>query len=342
MVQRVDPSITILDVAREAGVSYSTVSRVLSGYEFVKETTRQKVMEAVERLGYVANQQARSLAGGKSRVVGLLVPGLDNGYIGEIARGIDEELTRFEYDLLLYTTHRDKGKEASYSVRLAKGLADGLLLIVPFLTNAYIEKLKEQNFPYVLIDQLDPTGQSSSVECTNWQGAYDLTRYLIGMGHRRIGFITGLMGLRNAVDRLEGYRAALLDHGIAYVPELVYEGDYWQHGGYEGAVQLLNLPHRPTAIFASNDLSAFGVIEVARNQGLHIPEDISIVGFDDIPQASLVYPQLTTVAQPLNQMGRVGARLLIDQIEAPERPPGHVVLSTQLVIRNSACSPKEV
>jgi LacI family transcriptional regulator len=340
MNKKLDPNVTILDVAREAGVSYSTVSRVLSGYEFVKETTRQKVMEAVERLGYVVNQQARSLAGGKSRVIGLLVPGLDNGYIGEIARGIDEELSRFEYDLLLYTTHRDKGKEASYSVRLAKGLADGLLLVVPFLTNTYTETLKAQNFPYVLIDQIDPAAQSSSVECTNWQGAYDLTRYLIELGHTRIGFITGLMGLRNAVDRLEGYRAALLDSGIPYIPELVQEGDYWKDGGYQAASKLLNLAKRPTAIFASNDLSAFGAMEAARTHGLHIPNDISIVGFDDIPQASLVYPQLTTVRQPLDQMGRVGARLLIDQIEDPERPLRQVVLSTQLIVRDSCRSLK--
>jgi LacI family transcriptional regulator len=223
-------NITIVDVAREAGVSYSTVSRVLNGYEFVKEDTRQRVLEAAQRLGYVANQQARSLAGGKTRVIGLLVPGLDNGYVGEVARGVDEEIARAEYEMVLYTTHRNEGKERSYAVKLAKGLSDGLLLVVPLVTGEYLEALREQQFPYVLIDQTDPANQSSIVDSTNWQGAYEVTQYLIGLGHKRIGFITGLMTLTSAVDRLEGYKAALLDHHLAYDPALIVPGDFLQPG----------------------------------------------------------------------------------------------------------------
>jgi LacI family transcriptional regulator len=331
-------SITILDVAREAGVSYSTVSRVLSGYEFVKDETRQRVQDAAQRLGYVVNQQARSLAGGKSNVIGLLVPGLDNGYISEIARGIDEEIVRLGYDLLLYTTRRDLNREASYVLKLTKGLADGLLLVVPLLTPAYIQTLQHYDFPYVLIDQSDPSNRSSVVDCTNWQGAYDATRYLIDLGHRRIGLITGLMGLNSAVERLEGYRAALLDHEIPFDPALVAEGDFWQAKGYQAAQKLLQLSPLPTAIFASNDLSAFSAMEVVRDAGLSVPDDISVMGFDDIPQASLVYPRLTTVRQPLDQMGRVAVRMLVDRIETAQAAPRRVTLSTNLVIRDS-CRP---
>lgn len=334
------PQTTILDVAREAGVSYSTVSRVLSGYEFVKASTRQSVLEAVERLGYVVNQPARSLAGGKSNVIGLLVPSLDNSYIGEIARGIDEELARSEYDLLLYTTHRDKGKESSYAARLTRGMADGLLLIVPVVATTYTETLREQKFPFVLIDQTDPTAPSNVVDCTNWQGAYDATIYLIELGHRRVGFVKGFMVLQSAVDRLEGYRAALHDAGIPYDETLVQEGNFWASGGHKAAQSLLDLPSPPTAIFASNDLSAFGVMEVVRERGLNIPADISVIGFDDIPQAALVYPQLTTVRQPLDQMGRVAARLLVEQIENPEQAPRHVTLATKLIIRDSCQAPR--
>ncbi len=331
-------NVTIVDVAREAGVSYSTVSRVLNGYEFVKDETRQRVLEAAERLGYVANQQARSLAGGKTHVIGLLVPGLDNGYVGEVARGVDEEIARAEYEMVLYTTHRNEGKERSYAVKLAKGLSDGLLLVVPLVTSEYLEALREQQFPYVLIDQTDPANQSSIVDSTNWQGAYDAIRYLIELGHARIGFITGLMTLTSGVDRLEGYKAALRENQIDYDPALVIPGDFTQSGGHYAAKRLLDLRQRPTAIFASNDLSAFGAMEAIRDRGLDIPGDISIIGFDDMPQASLVYPRLTTVRQPLDQMGRVAVRMLIDEIEHPRHMPRRVTLSTSLVIRESCRS----
>ncbi|MCQ3930591.1 MAG: LacI family transcriptional regulator [Chloroflexi bacterium] len=339
-MSEINTSVTILDVAREAGVSYSTVSRVLSGYNYVKDSTRERVLEAVERLGYVVNQQARSLAGGKSGVIGLLVPGLDNGYIGEIARGIDEELTKSSYDLILYTTHRTS-TEASYALKMTKGLADGVLLVVPLLTTGYIETLREQNFPYVLIDQVDPSNRSSAVDSLNRQGAYEATQYLMGLGHRRIGFITGLMKLRSAEERLAGHMAALRDAGMPIEEDLVQTGDFWRREGYEAAERLLNLPTPPTAIFASNDLSAFGVMEAVRAYGLQVPHDISVIGFDDIPQASLVYPRLTTVRQPLDEMGRIAARLLIEQIENPDRPIRHVTLPTSLVIRESCQSPQQ-
>lgn len=331
---RKNRQVTIVDIARETGVSYSTVSRVLSGFEFVKEDTRQRVLEAAQRLGYVANIGARSLAGGKSHVIGLLVPGLDNGYIGEVARGIDEELARVNYDLMLYTTHRQRGKESTYVHSIANSLTDGLILVVPLVTD-YLQRLQEQRFPYVLVDQSDPTNQSNIVDATNWQGAYAATEYLINLGHSRIGLISGLMQIASARERLEGYKAALADHKIAFDPDLITEGDFWQPSGYEAALTLLDLKPPPTAIFASNDLSAFGAMDAIRERGLSIPEDISIVGFDDIPQASLVHPKLTTVRQPLDQMGRVAVQMLLDQVENPSHPPRRITLATQLIVRDS-------
>lgn len=331
---RKNRQVTIVDIARETGVSYSTVSRVLSGFEFVKEETRQRVLEAAQRLGYVANVGARSLAGGRANIIGLLVPGLDNGYIGEIARGIDEELSRVNYDLMLYTTHRQRGKESIHAHAIANGLTDGLILVVPLVTD-YLRELQAQGFPYVLVDQSDPSGQSHVVDATNWQGAYEATQYLIQLGHRRIGLITGMMQIASARERLEGYRAALADHDIPFDLDLVVQGDFWQPMGYQAASKLLDLDHPPTAIFASNDLSAFGAMQAVHERGLRIPEDVSVIGFDDIPQASLVHPKLTTVRQPLDEMGRVAVRMLLEQLENPSQPARRVTLSTQLIVRDS-------
>jgi LacI family transcriptional regulator len=332
-------SVTIKDVARASGVSYATVSRVLTGYEFVRETTRRRVMEAAKNLGYVANIHARSLVGGRSQVIGLLVPNLDNGYVGTITQGIDKELARANYDLMLYTSHRHPGKESLYVSAITDGLTDGLLLVAPLVPATYIDALREQEFPYILIDQGDDTESSSVVEATNWQGAYEATRYLIQLGHTRIAFIKGLTVVRSAIDRFQGYKAALADCNIPFREILVIEGDYQQQTGYKATKSLLgNADPRPTAIFASNDLAAFGAMDAARECGLRIPDDISIIGFDDVPQASFVYPRLTTVRQPLEQMGQMAVKMLLEQIENQSRPPQRVALATQLIIRDS-CAP---
>lgn len=328
--------ITILDVARESGVSYSTVSRVLNGFDFVKGSTREKVLKTAERMGYVANIQARSLAGGKTQIVGLLVPGLDNGYITEIVSGIDQELAHSDYDMMLYTTHRYQGKESLYVKTIANGLADGLILLVPHNAQNYLQALPRQDFPYVLVDQIDNMYNSTTVDATNWQGAYDATAYLIKLGHQRIGFIMGAPQLNSARERFDGYRAALQHHRIAYDEALVIEGDYMTKSGYSGAKRLLSLEQPPTAIFASNDLTAFGVLDAIHETGLRIPEDISVVGFDDIPLASLAYPKLTTVRQPLVQIGQVAVRLLLEKLENPEKEARRVTLATELIVRDSS------
>ena len=328
-----------MDVAQASGLSSATVSRVLSGYEFVRESTRSRVMEAVEKLGYVANLPARSLAGGHSQIIGLLVPNLDNGYVGTITLGIDQALTRANYDPVLYTSHRHPGKESFYVTAISNGLTEGLLLIAPQVPTTYIDALREQNFPYVLIDQADDTEISNVVEATNWQGAYEATCYLHQLGHTRIAFITGAPTVRSAIDRLRGYKAALADCDIPFSEDLIITGDYQQQGGYESTkTYLQSVDSLPTAIFAANDLTAFGAMDAVRECGLNIPNDISIMGFDDVPQASLVYPKLTTVYQPLEQMGKVAVKVLLEQIEDPSRPPQRITLATQLIIRDS-CGP---
>jgi len=332
--------VTIKDIAREAGVSYSTVSRVLNNKEYVRLEKRQQVLEAVARLHYVANPQARSLAGGRSRVIGLLVPDLGNGYIGEVVRGIDDELAAAEYDLMLYTTHRQKTRESTFVFNLTRGMTDGLLLLLPLNPQAYLETLHQERFPYVVIDHQGFDDFSPTVIARNYQAAFDATTWLIRLGHRRIGYVHGRPDLSSAIERLRGYRDALEAHGIPFEQELVAEGEFLQGPGYVAANRLLDLPQLPTAIFAGNDLSAFGVMDAARNRGLSIPGDISVMGFDDIPQAASVRPALTTVRQPLAEMGRIAVRMLLDYVKDPTRECERVELDTQLIVRESCARPR--
>jgi len=333
-------NITILDVAREAGVSYSTVSRVLNGYEFVKETTRERVLEVADKMGYVANLQARSLAGGHSQIVGILVPGLDSGYVGEIVTGIDTELGKADYEIMLYTTHRKRGKESKFANLIAGGLSEGLILVAPLIIDTYIEALQAKQFPYVIIDQADETNTSDVIEATNLQGAYEITKHLLELGHKRIGYIQGDRAT-SAIDRFNGYKSALGDFGIPLDEQIVVQGNFWRSSGYQGTLELLELGTPPTAIFAANDLMAFGALEAITERGLNVPADISVVGFDDISQSSLTMPKLTTVRQPLNKMGRMAARLLLERFENPDVTPRHIAVDTQLIVRESTAPPRQ-
>ena len=331
-----DTAATIFDVAREAGVSYATVSRVMNNRAYVKPETRVAVQAAMAKLGYVVNQQARSLAGGRSRVVGLLASELATGYMGSILRGIDDALAETEYDLVLYSTRRRTTREAAYVASLTRGMSDGLLLVLPRNPEAYLQSLRQRRFPYVLVDHQGISEGDPAVGATNRQGGYDAARHLLEQGHRRIGIITGDMTLGCAVDRLNGYRDALAEFGIAEDPQLIVEGDFLQPAAYVGAQHLLALPERLTAIVAANDVSAFAVLDVARERGLRVPDDLSLVGFDDIPAAAMVVPHLTTVRQPLLQMGAAATTMLLERIEQPDLPVTCLELPTELIVRGSS------
>jgi len=340
MDKKPNSKVTIVEVAAQAGVSFGTVSRVINNDVHVKKETRARVIKTMERLGFVANRQARSLAGGKANSIGVLVPDLGTGYIGEIIRGIDAELGLSGLDLILYTTHRTASKEASYVANLATGMVDGLLLVLPRNPVDFIGNLTQRKFPFVLIDHQGAGRNCHAVGATNWQGGYNATEYLISLGHTRIGFITGSMDLGCALDRLDGYRSALRTYHIPNAPELIQEGNFFQPDGYAGTESLLDLTIPPTAIFASNDVMAMGVMDAVRNRGMRVPDDISIVGFDDIPQASMIRPALTTVNQPLEKMGRFATQMLLDLLHHPDKEAERIELPTQLVVRDSCCSPR--
>lgn len=330
--------VTIVDVAEAAGVSHATVSRVLNNRGYIGEATRQKVLDAVDRLGYVANVQARSLAGGASLLVGMVVPSFYDTYLGRLSQSIDLELARLNYRLAVFPTHRNQEAELEYINRVISGLVDGVLLVLPGHLDDYLDTLKRQQFPYVLIDSVAVDAESFVIGTDNWQGAYDATRYLLELGHRRIGHLKGRERRRSAEERFEGYRAALADFDVLFDPDLVSNGGYNRNQGYKAALEILTLPNPPTAVFAANDASAFGAIDAARELNITIPDQLSLMGFDDVPEADLVFPKLSTVYTSIDQMGRTAARMLVTRIKDSSLAPRTVLTSTSLIIRDSTAA----
>jgi LacI family transcriptional regulator len=328
-------AVTIYEVAREAGVSTATVSRVINDRQHVREATRRRVEHAMDRLGYVANPQARGLAGGRSKVIGLLVYELGSSYFSQLIKGIDAAVTSIGYDLMLYTTHARREREARHAAELASGPVDGLIIVLAVDIRNYVDRLHRQRVPFVLLDHDSDVGGTTFITAANRQGARDGVNHLIALGHRRIGLITGTAGTSSARERLAGYRDALRDAGIEHDTSLVVKGDFLEDRGYQATEQLLRLEVPPTAIFTSADTAAFGALRALRDAGLRVPEDVSILGFDDIPESSLVTPPLTTVRQPLKEMGATAVRLLRNLMDDPEMTPRRTELETQLIVRES-------
>lgn len=331
--------VTIYEVAREAGVSTATVSRVINDRRHVREATRQRVEEAMTTLGYVANRQARGLAGGRSRVIGLLVYELGTSYFNQLIRGIDAAVTSIGYDLMLVTTHARREREAQHAAELAGGPVDGLIIVLAVDIKSYVDRLHRQGVPFVLLDYDSNVPGTTFITAANRQGTRDAVEHLIGLGHRRIGLITGTPGTSSARERLAGYRDALRDAGIEHDTRLVEKGDFLAERGYDAMRQLLALDDPPTAVFTSADTAAVGALRAIREAGLRVPNDISIVGFDDIPEASLVTPSLTTVRQPLQEMGATAVRLLQRLVDEPGATPRRIELATELIVRESSGPP---
>jgi LacI family transcriptional regulator len=330
---------TIFDVARSAGVSYATVSRVVNGRAHVRDDTRRRVQAAMRELGYVAHTSARALASGKTQVFGLLAQEFDNAFFALVIRGVDQQVASSGYDLLLCTTHARREKEAEYVARLSHGMVDGLLIVLPRELPEYVEQLRAEAFPFVIIDYDAEAPGCNVVNASNRVGTRGAIEHLIALGHRRIGFITGRPAVGAAAERLAGYREAMSAAGLEVRERDVVPGDFLEPRGYEAARQLLVGPDRPTAIFASSDNAAFGVLRCAREAGMAVPGELSVVGFDDIPEASYVSPPLTTVRQPLREMGRVAVRRLMSLLDDPRQPPAQIVLETELVLRGSTAPP---
>jgi LacI family transcriptional regulator len=328
-------TVTIQDVAKTAGVSVSTVSRVLNGKEDVAVDTQSRVLEVIEQLSYTSNLAARSMRGRKTNLIGLIMPDIAYPFAFEVMKGVNRAIAESEYDLLVYTTgdirkHSTASHEQKYVSLLNNSITDGLIIVAPaaaeFTTDA----------PIVSIDPIAVNPQYPSIHATNYQGAMDAMNYLLGLGHKRIGFISGRAELESSNRRLKGYRDALEKSGIPIDDALIIPGDYTTETGAKCTRELLVRENPPSAIFAANDQSALGVFQVAREMGLRIPDDLSVVGFDNIPDAS--YLDLTTVDQFIFEMGFVAIQMLIKLINGEFHDGQPYKMETQLVIRKS-CQP---
>jgi len=325
-------SVTIQDVAKAAGVSVSTVSRVLNAKVDVASDTQERVLEVINELEYTSNLAARSMRSRRNNLLGLVVPDIGFPYSIEIMKGVDRAIAESEFDLLLYTTggiHKagTATREHHYVSLLNNSLTDGVLIVASsaseFTTNG----------PLVAVDPHNLNPNYPSVQGTNYQGALDAMEYLLGLGHVRIGFIGGRPEIMSSGRRLKGYRDALTQAGIEIDESLSVPGDYSTETGYERALQLLSLDNPPTAIFASNDQSAIGVYQAAGEKGMRIPDDLSIVGFDNISEAK--YLGLTTVDQSLADMGYIAIQMLVKLINKEPLEKQVHKMHTKLVERSS-------
>ncbi len=329
-------NVTIADVAEIAQVSKMSVSRVINGQPGVSEKTRQRILEVIEQTGYVPNSGPNLRPVG-SKLVALLVPDITTTYMGEILRGVSGAAERLNYGLMLYTQGAVSNiqRTSHYLSILSSSQVDGVLLVVPHDYEVIVDDLKQHDLPYVIIDHHSNTGDEPSVTATNRKGVLDAMRHLLALGHRRIGFITGRMDIVCSHDRLQGYRDGLAEVGLPIDQELIREGDFLQASGFLNTQAFLQLPEPPTAIVASNDIMALGAMDAAKDVGLIIGHDISLVGFDDIDMASQTHPPLTTVRQPLAAMGETALDILVTLLYERTVLTTRRELPTELIIRES-------
>ncbi len=313
---------TIEDIARIAGVSKATVSRVLNHKPDVDPSTRERILRIVEEEGFVPSITASGLAFGRSRLIGVLVPAFTWPFIPDVMRGIAEIIGQTPYELVLYSindTGRDKETSDVIDHILATKLTAGILALFPGSLSHYLVSLHKQGLPVVLIDDQEPPTSTPWVGADNYNGAQAAVRHLIGLGHRRIAHIQGPLKYLCSRERHQGYFDALLEAGIIPDPQLAMESDFTPSGGRLVAGKLFELSEdqRPTAIFAANDQTAYGVLAAAEEYGLRVPEDVALVGFDDIIPSAHVRPALTTVRQPFYEMGQCGIELLLSMLNDP-------------------------
>ena len=331
--------LNIRQIADLAGVSIATVSRVLNGRGDVSEETRELVSRVIRENGYTANRNARGLSNGRTGLVGVLVPLVYPAYFSGILAGAAEALSEREFQIVLSPTGGEHEREVSIVDRL-HGLTDGAMIILPEESSEELERLLDSGFRFVVLDPLMPLNERiPSVSAAHMSGADQAMKHLLDLGHRRVAQITGPRGWVATEDRRRGYHAALAASGILPDPTLEREAEPEIDPGRAAAEQLLELSEPPTAIFAFNDNIAIGAIQAARARGLRVPEELSVVGFDDVEHATIVTPALTTVRQPLAEMGRTGVSLLMRLLEGQRFETLHVELATRLVVRDSTAPP---
>jgi LacI family transcriptional regulator len=327
--------VTIGDVAAEAGVSIATVSKVMNDRYGVAPETLNRVKAVIEELGYESSLVARSMRSRRTNVLGILVSDIEP-FSAELLKGAANAIRETDYEVIVYSGSghgkEHSGWERRNVSRLSGTLVDGIILVTPTVVDV------SDDAPIVIVDPHAGPPSLPSVHSDNLAGAVAATEYLIGLGHRRIGFLAGRPDLESARLREQGFRSALATAGIELDEDLVRIGEYELEAAAEPARELLTLDDPPTAIFAANDLSAIETMLVARSIGRRIPEDVSVIGFDNIPESALTEPPLTTIDQSIQAMGEEAVRLLVKLIDGTASGPLQIMLPTELVVRQS-CRP---
>ncbi|MDQ0208153.1 catabolite control protein A [Alkalicoccobacillus murimartini] len=327
---------TIYDVAREAGVSMATVSRVVNGNPNVKPTTRKKVLEAIEQLGYRPNAVARGLASKRTTTVGVIIPDISSIFFSELARGIEDIATMYKYNIILCNSDQNKEKEIHLINTLLEKQVDGIVYMGGEITEEHAEQFKRSPVPIVLAATLDQEKSFPSVNIDYKQAAEDAVTTLIEKGHKRIGMLSGsLDDPINGFQKFAGYRSALENKNIDFDENLIVLGDYTYDSGIEAMESFIEMKEMPTAIFASSDEMALGVIHGAQDKGYHVPEDFDVIGFDNTRLSVMVRPTLTTVVQPMYDIGAVSMRLLTKFMNKEEVTDHTVQLPHRIEFRQS-------
>jgi LacI family transcriptional regulator len=324
--------VTIRDVAEKAAVSVATVSKVINGRYGVAVETTERVQRAIDDLGYEASLAAQSLRNHRTNVIGVLVADFEP-FSSEVLKGAADAIRGTGFELVVYSAGGRVGEhigwERRYLSRLSGTLIDGAILVTPTVTDV------NYGAPTVAVDPHMGPSEMPTVDSDNWHGAHLGVSHLLELGHRRIGMITGRPDLQSAQLRESGYRDALTSAGVPIDDALIQLGAFDPDVAGDAARRLLTMPDRPTAIFAANDLSAITAMEVAAEMGLRVPDDLSLVGFDNVPESALVTPPLTTVEQPIRQMGQRAMELLVRLIREESVESNHIRLATRLVQRQS-------
>ncbi|HEV2132250.1 MAG TPA: LacI family DNA-binding transcriptional regulator [Longimicrobiaceae bacterium] len=325
------------DVAELAGVSASTVSRVVNEPQMVNDQTRARVEEAIRALGYRPNRVARRLRveHGLTNLVGLIIPDLQNPFFADIARGVEDVAVQNGYTVLIGNSDENLDKERRYLEVMHAESVDGIILPPNSTSDPVATDFAQSEMPLVFVDRRLSKVKMDTAVTDNVRGAYDAVEHLIRLGHRRIGFIEGRPQVSTSRERLAGYRQALEDHGIELDPAIVRVGDSRQESGRHLAEELLALPERPTALLVGNGLMALGALEALHRAELKIPDEMAIIGYDDMPWALALNPPLTVVRQPGYELGSRAMELLLQRIRMPERSTTLVVLEPELIVRRS-------
>src|ERR1700738_3351864 len=330
---------TMAQIAKEAGVSTTTVSKVLNELPGVGASTRVRIRQLIEQNHYVQNHAARHLRKGQSYLIDLVIMRLEGGYDLGIMHGIQDALEESGYRLVVFSTNESEASQRLWLRRLLDQSTDGVLLLLPYEQVGLAEALMAQSIPFVAIgDRNEPTTAFPTIGSTIWLGGYTATEYLISLGHRRIGIITFPLHLTTSRARLAGYREALERAGIPIDPALICEGTYLLGDGVEQTRYLLDQPDPPTAIFAGNDAQAAGVYQVLYENNIRVPDQMSGVGFHHVIYPAQMSPPLTPIHQPLVEIGKMAVTMLLRRIAGEQLESNHVELSTSLAVRKS-CSP---